>query len=489
MNRGRHTILLGDCLQTLSQIEPGTVQCAVTSPPYFGLRSYLPTGHTHKHLELGSESRLDDYLANQVAVYRLVRDCLHPTGTLWLNVGDSYAYDGKWGAESTGKHLEHMGAAAIRIGREKRVTGLKAGDMCNVPFALAETMRADGWFWRDVIIWRKPSPMPSSQSGWRWIKCRVKVGDAPRGTGKKTQGTNGPPQGDRNGAVFASRAEWADCPGCKKCAPNGGYVLRKGGWRTTTGHEYIFLFAKSDRYFCDGDAVLEMASNRPPGNNKRHKGRDALAAGDEQMRTKAGLTDIGASETRTPRSVQTWSFDGLRAKHFAAFPSALARFCIRAGTSEGGCCSKCRTPLAPVVETVRVATRPGNETKVGLVGVHAESPYYDHSGSICGNRDPKRHTTATKITAYRPCCRCENPQAAPCIVLDPFLGSGTTAQVATWYGRDAVGCELNPEYVAIAEQRIAEMPRCMRDQKAKRPAPGRKIEAGLFDCLENGASS
>jgi DNA modification methylase len=123
-------ILQGDTRDVLRKMPDGLAQTCVTSPPYYGLRSYLPEGHEDKHFEIGSEPTPDEYVAEMVAVFREVRRVLRDDGTLWLNIGDSYA--------KTGKQL------------------------LGIPWRVAFALQADGWYLRSAIIWHKPNPMPES---------------------------------------------------------------------------------------------------------------------------------------------------------------------------------------------------------------------------------------------------------------------------------------------------------------------------------------
>jgi hypothetical protein len=137
-------------------------------------------------------------------------------------------------------------------------------------------------------------------------------------------------------------------------------------------------------------------------------------------------------------------------------PADLVEPCVKAGTSERGCCPQCGAPWARVVERDRQPTRPGVESKVYAVPPVAEgSPLRSHAGDICGNRDPMRHCTMTQTAGWRPTCTCPKHDPIPCTVLDPFAGSGTTLAVAIANGRSGIGCELNPAYIALAEERIA----------------------------------
>ncbi len=149
------TVLQGDCRTVLPTLAAGSVHCCVTSPPYFGLRDY---GHGG---QIGLEPTPDQYVAELVAVFREVRRVLRDDGTVWLNLGDSYANDDKWGGSSGGKHVTAL-HGNTGVGRGKKSTGLKAKDLCGIPWRVAFALQADGWYLRQDIIWSKPNPMPES---------------------------------------------------------------------------------------------------------------------------------------------------------------------------------------------------------------------------------------------------------------------------------------------------------------------------------------
>lgn len=411
--------LQGDNRETLATLDECSVHMAVTSPPYWALRSYLPADSPLKGFELGQEPTPELFVENLVDVFRSVRRVLRGDATLWVNIADTYAQDGN------------------RVGIPQR-------------FALA--MRADGWICRDEIIWHKPAPMPSSVNGWRWEKCRVKVKDGGRGgRGNQTSFKNG-----HNNLSQKERAEtdaqWTDCPGCAKCEKNDGLVLRKGSWRTTAAHEYIFMFAKTASYFCDAEA-MRIPSNPDSvkrayrGNSESHK--MTTGAPGQPAHSLSAARDrgdgYGNPTSANPRSVWTITTEPLKAKHYAAFPSELPRRCIRAGTPDKGCCAKCGAPWARIVESKRTPTRPGNDTKI--TGDRMND----------GNRDAQRHVSESRTTGWRPTCGCDAGKPVPCKVLDPFGGSGTTGLVAQMMGRDVVLCELNPDYIDIQRDRCEEI--------------------------------
>ena len=147
-------ILIGDVLEQLQQLPDGGVQTCVTSPPYWGLRDYGVEG------QIGLEKTPEEYTEKMVAVFRDVRRVLCDDGTLWINLGDSYANDSKWGGQTSGKHVEYLHRQNLTRG--KKTTGLKAKDLIGIPWRVAFALQADGWYLRSDIIWSKPNPMPES---------------------------------------------------------------------------------------------------------------------------------------------------------------------------------------------------------------------------------------------------------------------------------------------------------------------------------------
>lgn len=146
---------LGSALDVLATLPDESVNSIVTSPPYYGLRDYGVDG------QIGLEPSPDDFTSALVAVFREARRVLRDDGTCWLNLGDSYANDGKWGGSSGGKHVAAL-HGNTGVGRTKKHTGLKPKDLIGIPWLAAFALRADGWYLRADIIWSKPNPMPES---------------------------------------------------------------------------------------------------------------------------------------------------------------------------------------------------------------------------------------------------------------------------------------------------------------------------------------
>jgi DNA modification methylase len=228
--------------------------------------------------------------------------------------------------------------------------------------------------------------------------------------------------------------------------------------RPTSSWEPIFLMAKSDRYFYDAEAVKEEAING--GLPTKYHGGDgdrAVAMGRKPSGNERPDATPTIPTSRNQRNVWHLGPEPYSEAHFAVFPSEIPRRAIKAGTSEKGCCPSCGAPYRRKTERTQVLReRPNALTKRdGTNG----------TGNHCAN------TVAgvdVRTTGWTPTCGCAAGAPVPCVVLDPFLGSGTTVAVARELGRHGVGCELNPEYAELARRRIgkAERPLTFRDDRA-----------------------
>jgi DNA modification methylase len=366
----KHTILNGDVIDCLRSLPDACVQCVVTSPPYWGLRDYGVEG------QIGLEPTPEAYVEKMVEVFREVKRVLRDDGTLWLNLGDSYAGSGKAGnnPEYQKRHTQ-FGKIEIkeRMGKPtpSKKIGLKPKDLVGIPWRVAFALQEDGWYLRSDIIWSKPNPMPES------------VTDRP-----------------------------------------------------TKSHEYVFLLAKQARYFYDADAVREahVSVDQSPRKSGVGNGLNRTDRG-------VGREFFGNPAGRNRRTVWEIATQPMPEAHFATFPEALVEPCIKAGTSERGACPECGAPWRRVVERLPVTGRNENKT-----------PASAHAAVKC-SRAGESHV---KTVGWEPSCGCETQdgEPVPCIVLDPFGGSGTVAKVARDLGRSSISCELNPEYVEIAKKRL-----------------------------------
>ncbi len=395
----RVTLLTGDWVDMLKTLPGESVHCIVTSPPYYGLRDYGtaqweggdPTcdhivgrfktpcsdkqrsnrgsgGQQARHQcpkcgayridhQLGLEATPEEYVAKLVEGFRELYRVLRNDGTLWLNLGDSYAGSNC----GSNDHRERTGLGADPTQRYHgqkpgMCPDLKPKDLIGIPWRVAFALQADGWWLRSDIVWHKLNSMPES------------VKDRP-----------------------------------------------------TRAHEFVFLLAKSTHYYYDSEAVKEPVAqsslkracygrdcNRPSTKN-------ASMGGDGIHTDQMGARFVNPSG-RNRRDVWTLPTATYKAAHFATFPPALVEPCILAGTSARGCCPQCGKPWKRILG-------------IGL--------------------------TACKDTiGWRPDCACDTGEPVPCTVLDPFAGGGTTLMVALQHGRNAIGIELNADYISLIKQRL-----------------------------------
>jgi DNA modification methylase len=395
------TLYQGDVLDVLRQLPSGSVQCIVTSPPYFGLRDYgLPRSVwggdpecAHEWNSLSYQRRSNDggkegtkqgtnlgangrdvpiehalcchcnawlgclglepspelFIEHCVVLFREVRRVLRDDGTLWLNIGDSYNGSGGAGGD--------YGAGGLKEGQPRypgRHLGgdLKPKDLIGIPWMLAFALRADGWYLRSDIIWHKPNAMPES------------VTDRP-----------------------------------------------------AKAHEYVFLLTKSARYFYDADAVREpnvrlwdVANNGSVGKNG-YKDHTPITGGPP------GTPEPNPAG-RNKRTVWTIATAPYAAAHFATYPPALVEPCILAGTSQRGACPHCGTA-------------------------------WRRTSGI------RPHGAVNIVThGWEQSCACPAAEPVPCAVLEPFAGSGTTLMVAKRLVRRSIGIDLSADYLALAVERI-----------------------------------
>ena len=489
-----NTIIAGCCLEVMRKIPDGCIHMCVTSPPYFGLRDYnLPpsiwggdNGCNHDWIDttyvrnsdksaglkqktnigsqgrdkpvenafcsicgawcgcLGLEPTYQHYVEHLTTIMHEVKRILRDDGILFLNLGDSYATTSAGNRIPSGfqqKSQAGTSGALAQYGGDKRstITGnLKPKDMVGIPWRVAFALQEDGWYLRSDIIWHKTNPMPES------------IQDRP-----------------------------------------------------TKAHEYVFLLAKSKKYFYDDEAIKEPlkcpdAKGIPFGGIKKAGGDNPTYSGNEY--------DAQSLTGRNRRTVWTIATKPFRGAHFAVMPQALVEPCILAGTSARGCCPKCGAPYQRVRErnypspTMRDGEWEKDASRMGIVGTENRGgrPRVGLDRKTAREKSPGYTTLG-----WRPTCKCsgltiigkqprkpsqkENEPdieytkrltvwevrldnwlqlwnrlkplydvelTTPAIVLDPFMGAGTTALTALQHNRNYLGIELNPEYIKIAENRL-----------------------------------
>lgn len=336
-------------------------------------------------------------MENLVDVFREVRRVLRPDGTLWLNLGDSYARAGGWSNNNglDGVSREECDRAMSNIPDEgksqKLAPGLKEKDLSMIPARVAIALQQDGWWLRSDIIWAKG------------ISLDERMGS---------------------------------------CMPESVTD------RPTSAHEHIFLLSPSKQYFYDHEAIKEElkhpgASGMGFGGNKKNGG--ATYSGNEY--------DAASTHGGNIRNVWHTSPKPYPDAHFAVYPPNLIRPCILAGTSERGCCPECGAAYKRVTDrkpTEWDGSEYGERRVEETGGVLSGGTENSTLGSNQGHGVADYETVGWEPT----CDHDEDP--VPCTVLDPFAGSGTTLAVAKQLGRDGIGIDLNPDYCEMARERILE---------------------------------
>jgi len=299
-------LILGDCLKEMRGLEDNSVDCCITSPPYWGLRDYgtakweggsvdcehtissgdidpkkvgqerVTRGERNKCIkcgairidsQLGLEKTPEEYVANMVNVFREVKRVLKDDGTLWLNLGDSYAGNREKSGDA-GPHATCGNTKAEVCQKFNKVVGdLKPKDLVGIPWRVAFALQADGWYLRQDIIWHKPNPMPESVTD-----------------------------------------------------------------RCTKAHEYIFLLAKSQKYYFDNEAIKEPSVSE---GSVHVDGNEDKMVGQKGFETRPSKTYVTPA-TRNKRSVWTVATKPFKEAHFATFPEDLIRPCVLAGCPKGG---------------------------------------------------------------------------------------------------------------------------------------------------------
>jgi DNA modification methylase len=408
MNAAR--LIVGDVIAELERLPTASAHVCVTSPPFWCLRDYdLPPSDwpevtfvpmaalpaitvPAQSIQLGMEHDPWAFVAHIVHVFRALRRVLRPDGTLWLNMGDSYASGGRGGG---GSYMEERGDASWKgasslNGWRKAPRGLRRKDLLGMPWRVAFALQADGWILRSDIVWEKPNCMPESAED-RPTKC----------------------------------------------------------------HEYLFCFSASDLYYYDADAIRESVTGGshtrgggvggktvPPGHDRQGRIRQNERFG------RAVRELVTSRNKRTVWSIPTEPYKG---KHYATFPRALARPCILAGTSQAGCCAACGAPFArdlviegPSFNQITMGRPPSS-----YANAWKGNP---HSFAVRGSHGHISRVRRTR--GWLPSCKC-GAEPKPCVVIDPFSGTATAGEVAVMLGRDFIGIDLSTEYSEQARYRLA----------------------------------
>jgi DNA modification methylase len=340
-------ILIGDVREVLRTLPDESVDCCISSPPYWGLRSYLPADHPQKHLEIGSEPTVQEWVRTMVEVFGEVRRVLKPEGTLWLNLGDSYA-----GARPTqgvtppsssstlrgnghtggGPKAQRMVASRRRDNHavprsDVRQDGLKPKDMAGQPWRVAFALQDAGWWLRQEIIWAKRSPMPESvrdrftkshEHVFLLAKSQTYYFDFDAIQEPASMGTH-----ERSASTGVGFGHGFDDVQKPRVTPKAALA--------TSGNDGAYADGKSERM------------GRGAGWRSQPVVSDARKALRSDIESRHRSSVVGGQDlradpkaTRNPRSVRWLSSEPFRGAHFATFPAELIRPFVLAGCPHGG---------------------------------------------------------------------------------------------------------------------------------------------------------
>lgn len=523
-------VINGDVLAALKRIQTGSIQTVITSPPYLWLRNYGVKG------QIGLEKTPQEFIQILVEVFREIWRVLRDDGTLWLNMGDSYAGSGKGPTGHNGigdqEHRQRFDKEDHRARPgSKPPAGFKAGDLMGMPWRLAFALQDAGWYLRTDIVWEKPNPMPESTKNrttrsHEFIFLLTKSGEPQFWIHPEKDGVRKKPKPDYYWKNKQTDEIVNEPPENWKTLT---YINNKGKERKVWKRRNRWVGCN---YFYDAEAIREKSSEsyqkdrRLPGvlrqrqnkkskypdegqferdlkqdqtgnptytgfnarwkagkgNRKSFRGGGKYTEGksfdnSEEIENETHGNSPNLSLTRNCHDVWKIATQSRPEAHFASFPDELAARCIKAGTSEYGCCPVCGAPYSRVLERkscsmnirVRDNAKGIADQKSGL-GMKYKASEEEIEEYFEGR------PTDSKTVGWRPTCSCNAGDPVPCMTLDPFMGRGTVALISRQLGRSSTGIDLNPEYIEIARKNL------MGEKKSKKKsAKQQPLDTAVID--------
>lgn len=399
----------GDCLEVLRGLKSESVHMVCTSPPYWGLRDYGVEG------QIGLEPSVAEWIEKLVAVFRECRRVLRKDGTCWMNMGDVFACapNGRSAADTKragqdDRTFRDKPFSTVSKGRGN--SGLhkaNRGESIEGPNRRPQ----EGFKAKDLMLLPHRLAIALQDDGW-WIRQAI---------------------------------TW--------CKPSP--MPESATDRCTSATEMLFMLTKSPRYYYDADAIRERTGSEMTA--EEYAERTAPGAtwksGGVTRHAGAHKHDGGKSHP-SGRNKRNWwviTSESYSAAHFATYPRKLVEPCIRAGSSEWGVCPGCAAPWVRTTERMDTGLKQkmndGWDTGSGGHGtVHRNGREKGH-GDI--------PVTVPVTTGWAQSCSCPAAPPVPATILDPFLGSGTTLEVALSLGRSGIGIELSEDYCKLAKKRLS----------------------------------
>jgi len=465
-------IINGDALTVLKRMDDESIHMAVTSSPYYGLRSYGTEPIIWEDGwkgELGQEPSPEMFVRHLTTIFHELKRVLRNDGIFWMNIGDSYAGAGQGPSGSNGIGKQETRQGYTRGFDKSHLAGCKPKDLIGIPWMLAFSMRADGAASPQTMytVEKIKSSLLRDYDTWN---------DVPKHTKRTIEDLD-------EEWLKASKGGWylrADIPWLKHNSMPSSVTDRPG-----SSIEHIFLFSKSPKYYYDHIATMQQSSEsynkdkRPRGIIRQCVNENSKYPDAGQFKKQDGTgnnTYTGFNARYEPNGFglrymrdsdfffKTWQGllhnedgepmalvvnpKGYRGSHFAAYPVKLCEPLILAGTSEKGVCPKCGAPW------VRITKR-GEFINQSWGGEHIKGQ--KAVGGVGETSCLKTGGTHETITVdWKPTCSCTDNIPVPATVLDPFSGSSATGVACKLHNRNYIGIELNPEYVKLGEKRIKE---------------------------------
>ncbi len=399
-------IYQGDTLEVLKTFPDESINCVITSPPYWALRDYGVKG------QLGLESTFQEYITKLCDIFDEVKRVLRKDGTCWVNLGDTYFNNSSYSEKG------RQGYGNDKIGMIYKKGGLQTKTLCQIPTRFSIKMTEAKY-----KCTANHCRYIGRESDWNYWVTGVKL--CPKCRNKYSKGS---PEKVDDGWILRNTIIWHK-PNCMPSSVKD---------RFTVDYEYVFFFVKNKKYW------FEQQKEKTLTKDNLTRDRDTTRLNKVPGRTKMAGLKTNAYDFKNKRCVWKIPTKPFSDAHFAVFPEELVETPIKAGCPEFVCnkCGKGREKIYKDTDT-RHWTERQKSTKKGME-LYRTGQRGDLSGSF--------ETKQSKYIGYSN-CSC-NAGFSGGIVLDPFIGSGTVAVMAQKLQRNWVGIDLNPEYIKIANKRI-----------------------------------